>query len=87
MKKYTNCNQIIADIDRAHAKIAKAKLVAQEHIDAESFLTGTTDLSGLSLHREAADKQFRKIERLQNVRLKKLGEKLAEMNTMSLENV
>jgi hypothetical protein len=87
MKRYTCRDQIIADIDRAHAKIAKAKVVAQEHLDAEEFLTGTTDLSGLRLHREAADKQFRKIKRLENVRLKKLGEKLAEMDTVPMEGV
>jgi len=87
MKRYTHRDQIIADIDRARAKIKKAKIVAQEHLDAEAFLTGTTDLSGLRLHREAADKQFRKIKRLENVRLKKLGEKLAEMDTMRMEGV
>ena len=85
MKIYKNRDQIIADIDRAHAKISKARVVAQEHLDAEEFLIGTTDLTGLREHREAADKQFRKIKRLINVRLKKLGEKLAEMDTAPLE--
>jgi len=87
MKKYTHRNQILTDIDHAHAKISMAKIVAQEHLDAESLLTGTTDLSGLRLHREAADKQFRKIKRLENVRLKNLGEKLAEMDTVPMEGV
>jgi len=87
MKIYKTRDQILKDIDSANRKIAKAKVVAQEHLDAESFLIGTTDLTGLRQHREAADKQFRKIKRLKNVRLKKLGDKLAEMDTIPIEGV
>jgi hypothetical protein len=87
MKRYTHRDEILKDIDSAHRKLAKAKTVAQEHLDAEAFLVGTTDLTGLRFHREAADKQFRKIKRLENVRLKKLGEKLAEMDTVPMEGV
>jgi hypothetical protein len=81
MKRYTSVAQVDKDIDSAHRKIAKAKLVAQEHLDAESLLEGTTDVTELRQHREAADKQFRKIKRLENVRLRKLGEERSRIYT------
>lgn len=84
MKKYTSREQIIKDIDKALAKVTKAKAVAQEHLDQESFLIGTTNLSELRAHREAADFQLRKIKRLENVRLKMLKEKLSEFDTAPL---
>ncbi len=87
MKKYTHRDQILKDIARAHAKIKKAKEVAQGFLDEEELLTGTGNVVELRAAREAADKQFRKIKRLEMVRLPKLGEKLAEMDTMPLENV
>jgi len=87
MKHYTSREAILKDIDAAHRKIVKAKKVAQEHLDAEELLGGTGEIKELREHREAADKQFRKIKRLETVRLKQLGEKLAEFDTMSLENV
>lgn len=84
MKIYKNRDQIIKDIDAAHRKIAAAKKIAQEFLDEEELLTGTANLTDLNKARDAADKQFRKIKRLQTVRLPKLGEKLAEMDTMEL---
>lgn len=87
MKKYTSSAQIEKDINSAYKKIAKAKVVAQEHIDAESLLIGTTALDELREHREAADKMFRKIKRLETVRLPKLKEKLQEFNTLALPGV
>lgn len=87
MKRYTNREGIIKDIDAAHRKIAKAKLVAQGFLDEEELLTGTMNLVELRSARESADKQFRKIKRLETVRLPKLGAKLVEMDTLPLENV
>lgn len=85
MKAYTSAAQIEKDIDSAYRKIAKAKLVAQEHLDMEELLKGTSNVSELREHRDAADKQFRKIKRLETVRLVKLKVKLAEFNTLSLQ--
>lgn len=87
MKNYKSRDQILKDINAAHRKIAKAKLVAQGFLDEEELLTGTMNLVDMRAAREAADKQFRKIKRLETVRLPKLGAKLAEMDTMPLENV
>lgn len=87
MKKYTTSTQIEKDIDSAYKKIAKAKAVAQEHLDCESLLVGTTALDELRQHREAADKMFRKIKRLETVRLPKLKEKLQEFNTLSMPGI
>lgn len=87
MKRYKNREQILKDIDRAHAKIAAAKKVAQGFLDEEELLTGTGNVVELRAAREAADKQFLKIKRLQTVRLPKLGEKLAEMDTLPLAGV
>lgn len=87
MKRYKNREQILKDIDRAHAKIAASKKVAQGFLDEEELLTGTGNLVELRAARESADKQFRKIKRLETVRLPKLGEKLAEMDTLPLKDV
>lgn len=87
MKKHTHRDQIVKDIDRAHAKIKFAKEAAQGFLDEEELLTGTGNVVELRAAREAADKQFRKIKRLETVRLPKLGEKLAEMDTIPLENL
>lgn len=84
MKTYTSAAQIEKDIDSAYRKIAKAKLVAQEHLDMEELLKGASNLSELREHQDAADKQFRKIKRLETVRLVKLKAKLAEFNTVAL---
>lgn len=84
MKNYTSATQVIKDIDSALKKIEKAKKVAQEHLDQEEFLTGGNELSELRKHREAADFQFRKIKRLESVRIPKLRQKLAEMETEPL---
>lgn len=84
MKTYKSREQILRDIDSAHRKIAKAKNIAQEHLDAEELMRGTAFLSELRLEREAADKQLRKIKRLETIRLPKLGEKLAEFDTLLL---
>lgn len=84
MKTYTSAAQIEKDIDSALRKVAKAKIIAQEHLDMEDLLKGTTNVSELREHRDAADKQFRKIKRLETVRLAKLKEKLQEFNTLSL---
>lgn len=84
MKTYTSAAQIEKDIDSALRKVAKAKLVAQEHLDMEELLKGTTNVVELREHRDAADKQFRKIKRLETVRLAKLKAKLAEFNTGAL---
>jgi len=84
MKCYTNRDQIIKDIDKALAKVSKAKLVAQEHLDQEALLLGSDNLSDLRAHRKAADFQFRKIKRLQDVRLKELKAKLSEFDTATL---
>lgn len=84
MKKYTTPEQVTKDIDSALKKIEKAKRVAQEHLDQEQFSTGGNELSELRKHREAADFQFRKIKRLETVRLPKLKAKLAEMRTTPL---
>ncbi len=84
MKNYKTREPIIKDIDAAHRKITKAKRIAQEHLDAEELLTGTGEVQELREHREAADKQFRKIKRLETVRLKQLGDKLAEFDTIQL---
>lgn len=87
MKRYTTRDQIIKDIDSEHRKIAEAKIVEQEHLDEEELLTGTNDLTGLREARDKADKQFRKIKRLETMRLPKLGEKLAEFDMMALPNL
>lgn len=84
MKTYTSRESILKDIDAAHRKIAKAKTVAQGHLDAEELLPGTDNAAELRECRDAADKQFRKIKRLETVRLPKLGEKLAEFDTIPL---
>lgn len=84
MKTYTSAAQIEKDIDSALKKIAKAKAIAQEHLDAEALLIGASDLTEIREHREAADKQFRKIKRLETVRLPKLKAKLQEFNTIPL---
>lgn len=55
MKKYTSRDQILKDIDAALAKVQKAKVVAQEHLDQEALLLGMTSLTELRAHREAAD--------------------------------
>jgi len=81
MKRYTSVAQVDKDIDKAHMKIAKSKAIAQEHLDAESLLEGSTDVTELRQHREAADKQFRKIKRLESVRLKRLGEERSRLCT------
>jgi len=85
MRKYKTREQIIRDIDNALAKVIKAKVVAQEHLDQEELLTGGNNLVELRKQREAADKQFRKIKRLETVRLPKLKEKLAEWDTIPLD--
>lgn len=84
MKKYTSSTQIEKDIDSALRKVAKAKATAQEHLDMEDLLKGADNASELREHREAADKQFRKIKRLESVRLVKLKNALAEFNTGAL---
>lgn len=84
MKTYTSTLQIERDIDKAYAKISKAKKSAQEHLDAEALYIGSTKLDEIRFHREAADKLLRKIKRLETVRLPKLKEKLQEMNTIAL---
>lgn len=84
MKRYTSREQILKDINSAHAKIAKAKQIAQSHLDEEELFAGTDNASELRKCRDAADKQFRKIKRLETVRLPKLGEKLAEFDTIPL---
>lgn len=84
MKKYSSAAQIEKDIDSAHKKIAKAKAIAQEHLGAEALLLGASDLTEIREHREAADKQFRKIKRLEAIRLPKLKAKLQEFNTIPL---
>lgn len=84
MKKYTSTEQIERDIDKAYAKIAKAKEVAQGYLDEEQLLIGGTDVSELRDVREKADFQFRKIKRLEDVRLPKLKSALAEFNTLTL---
>lgn len=84
MKRYTSREQILKDIDSAHKKIAKARRVAQSYLDEEELFSGTDNASELRKCRDAADKQFRKIKRLETVRLPKLGEKLAEMDTIPL---
>lgn len=85
MKRYTSREQILKDIDSAHRKIAKANVAAQEHLDNEEFLRGATEsVAEMRQHREAADFQFRKIERLKTKRLVALGAKLAEFDTRAL---
>jgi len=84
MKKYTHRDQIIKDIDSALRKIEKAKKVAQGYLDEEELLLGTDNVSEYRQARENADKQFRKIKRLETLRLPKLKEKLAEMDTIEL---
>ena len=84
MKSYTHRDQILKDIASAHKKIEKAKVLCQDHLDSEKLLEGTDSVVEMRTHREAADKLLRKIKRLQEVRLKKLGEKLAEMDTAPL---
>lgn len=87
MKNYKTRDQILKDIDTAHRKIKKAKAAAQGFLDEEELLTGTGNVVDLRAAREAADKEFRKIKYQQDKRLKLLGERLAEMDTMPLENV
>ncbi len=85
MKRYENREAIIRDIDSALKKISKAKKAAQENLDQEELLTEIPEqLSVLRQHRESADFQFRKIRRLENVRLPALKAKLAEFDTLAL---
>ncbi len=85
MKRYTSREQIIRDIDSALKKVRLAKVKAQECLDQEELLNGSVEnLSELREHREKADFQFRKIRRLENVRLPALKEKLAEFDTLAL---
>lgn len=82
MKTYKTREQIIRDIDSAYRKIGNAKAIAQEHLDNEQLLVGSpSQLSELRKEREKADKQFRKIKRLETVRLPKLKTRLAEWDT------
>jgi len=87
MKRYTSRESILKDIDAAHRKTAKAKKVAQEHLDSDELLSGTDNASELRECRDAADKQFRKIKRLETVRLPKLDEKLAEFDTIPIQGI
>lgn len=84
MKRYTTREAIIKDIDTAHRKIAKAKVVMQEHFDMEELLRGCGANAEQRAATEAADKQMRKIKRLETVRLPYLGAKLAEFDTIPL---
>lgn len=88
MKRYTSRDQILNDIDKALAKVAKAKLAAQEHLDNEEFLKGIDEkLSELREYREQADYQFRKIKRLETVRLPYLKTKLSEFDTATFPSL
>lgn len=87
MKLYTSREQIIKDIDGALKKVARAKTTAQEHLDAEELLTGSSNVTELRKERELADKQFRKVKRLETVRLPKLKSKLAEWDTVPLNGL
>jgi len=84
VKRYTKREQIIKDIDTAHRKIAKAKVVMQEHFDMEELLRGCGANAEQRAATEAADKQMRKIKRLETVRLPQLGAKLAEFDTIPI---
>ena len=84
MKRYTTREQILKDIDRAHAKVKKLEAQAQEQLDAESLLAGTDAVAEKRKHGEAADKLLRKIKYQKERRLPKLGAKLAEMDTRVL---
>ncbi len=87
MKRYTSREKIIKDIDGALKRVASAKRLAQEYLDDEELLTGTSAVDKLRKAREAADFQFRKIKRLENVRLPALKAKLAEFDTSSLPGI
>jgi len=85
MKRYTSREQIVKDIDSALRKVGNAKAVAQEHLEQEEFLKGVHHLlSELRAHRDKADFQFRKIKRLETVRLPYLKAKLSEFDTQPL---
>lgn len=84
MKTYTTREAIIKDIDSAYRKMGNAQAIAQEHLDQEELLKGSSEVIQLRHEREAADKQFRKIKRLQTDRLPKLKECLAMFDTLPL---
>jgi hypothetical protein len=87
MKRYKNRDQILKDIDRAHAKIRRLEKDAQSWLDEERLYEGTPMVSELRNARENADKFLKAIKYQKERRLKYLGGKLAEMDTMPLDNV
>lgn len=84
MKKYTHRDQILKDIDRSHTKIKKLEALAQAELDAESLYEGTADLVRKNKHHDEADKWLARVKYQKERRLKALGEKLAEFDTMPL---
>jgi len=84
MKTYQNREAIIKDIDRAHLKIVRLEAKAQEELEAETLYIGTVEVAQRRIHQEAADKFLKAIKYQRERRLKRLGEKLAEMDTLPL---
>jgi hypothetical protein len=84
MKRPVTKESLLKAIDSAHRKIAKTKADVQSLLDEEQLYSGTENASELRTIRDKIEKGFRKIKRLETVRLKKLGEKLAEVQTLQL---
>jgi len=83
MKRPVTRESILKQIDRAYKKIAALEVLAQEQLDMEELYRGC-DVVKRNEHAESADKLLAKIKYQKERRLKKLGEKLAEVDTIPL---
>jgi hypothetical protein len=81
MKRPVTKESLLKQIDRAHKKIKKLEASAQEWLDEEKLYEGTPMLVERRAAAEKADGFFKKIKYQKERRLKKLGEKLAEIRT------
>jgi len=83
MKRPITRESLLKQIDRAYKKIAAMEVLAQEQLDIEELYRGC-DVVKRNEHAESANKLLAKIKYQKERRLKKLGEKLAEVDTIPL---
>lgn len=81
-KRYTMASQIIADIDKCHALADKLPKEAEAlDIEADNFFKHEEMVETAKLRRLQAAKVRLRANNLRNKKAKKLGGKLAEINT------
>jgi len=86
-KKYLTRDMILKDIDKAHRKIKQAEVEAGLTDALILFFRDTGNRAKLEEHQGISDRLWKKINRLKNTRLKKLGMTLAAFDTAPMPGV